>query len=293
MNENKKVIVKKKDRKKQLLVLAMAGVLGCGGVLGASAFFTDHETTTASAKAGTFNMAVTDMSDLDGNFRDWATLTAQSGEKGYVADAQVGTKAMAENGKKDATFALPAATDAANPSTGIINPGDTGIYAYKVENTAEKSMDTAKTVKVTLTLAEDAKMPTSDTDPALIDAKFDKTKDASAYTLEGLGEPKVVVSENGKTMTLSYAVADTEILDGTIEKDAATPQTAVTYAYNADFNRLCGNKYQGLGVKIDTTVYAKQHRNSLASTLSVNEDGTFTGTGDWADIAHFETVANG
>lgn len=286
MNENKKVVVKKRNNKKNLLVLAMAGVLGCGSVLGASAFFTDQASSQANAKVGTFNMAVTDMSDLDGNYRDWATLTAQTGEQGYAADAQVGTKVMAENGKKAADFTKGAATDAANPSTGIINPGDTGIYAYKVENTAEKSMDTAKTVKVTVKLADG------------VTETLDKAKDANAYTIEGLGDPVVLVSDDGKTMDLYYAQADTDILDGSIEKDSgvAEGQSALTYAYNADFNRLCNNKFQGMDVTIKTTVYAKQHRNSLNSTLAVNKAATneadvFTGTGDWAEIANFKTVA--
>lgn len=281
MNE-KKIFVKKKP----LLVLAMAGVLGCGGILGASAFFTDHETTQATATVGTFNMQVTDMSDLDGQYSSWnadgvqtKVLTAAGKQADDVRGAKVDGKEVYENAK-----------DKDNPSTSIINPGDTGIYQYKIANTAEKSMDTAKIVKVTLTLAADAKMPTSATDPTLIDAKFDKATDADAYTIDGLGTPVAVVSEDGKTMTLSYAQADTEVLSGSKEADGAANN--VIYAYNADFNRLCGNKYQGLGVKIDTTVYAKQHRNGINSTLTVKNDGSIAGTGDWAEIANFETVAN-
>ena len=288
MNE-KKIFVKKGNKKKPLLVLAMAGVLGCGGILGASAFFTDHETTQATATVGTFNMQVTDMSDLDGQYSSWSAdgvqtkvLTAAGAQADDVRGAETVVDA---DHKKYAN-----AKDFDNPSTGIINPGDTGIYQYKIANIAEKSMDTAKTVKVTLTLAADAKMPTSATDPTLIDAKFDKATDADAYTIDGLGTPVAVVSEDGKTMTLSYAQADTEVLSGSKEADGAANN--VIYAYNADFNRLCGNKYQGLGVKIDTTVYAKQHRNGINSTLTVKNDGSIAGTGDWAEIANFETVAN-
>lgn len=273
MDKNKKYVVKKRDGKKQLLVLAMAGVLGCGGILGASAFFTDQGTTTATATVGTFNMKVTDMSDLDGQYSDWATGTQ--------------VKKLTTEGKQATDFTLPEAYDKANPSTGIINPGDTGIYAYKIENTAEKSMDTAKTVKVTVAL----KAGSDDT--------ISKTDDANVYTIAGLGTPAVVMGADSKSMTLYYAMADTDVLDGSIEKDSGVTdgQTSMIYAYNADFNRLAKNKFQGMKVTIGTTVYAKQHRNSLNSTLNVNPDATgddnaFTGTGDWSAIDSFEHVVD-
>lgn len=281
MDENKKIVAKK-DRKKQLFVLALAGVLGCGGILGASAFFTDKEVTQATATVGNFNMTVTDLSDLDGQYSSWGTdgsqtkvLTTTGKQTADARGAQVDGKNVYANAK-----------DKDNPSTGIINPGDTGIFQYEVENTSEKSMDTAKTVKVTVAL----KAGSTDT--------INKAEDASVYTIDGLGTPAIVMGADNKSMTLYYAMADTDVLDGSIEKDSGVTggQTSMIYAYNADFNRLAKNKFQGLKVTVDTTVYAKQHRNSLDSTLKTNPAATgdtdaFIGTGDWQEIGSFEHVA--
>lgn len=297
--ENKKVIVrKKKNGKKQLLVLALAGVLGCGGVLGASAFFTDHETTQATAKAGTFNMKVTDMSDLDGQYSDWSTgtqvkvLTAAGAQTDDARGAKVAGKEVYENAK-----------DKDNPSTGIINPGDTGIYQYKIENTAEKSMDTAKVTKITLKLADDktgktltaADANTYALDPTELGDSITGPKVITGSATVGAdGKLEFTAGAAGNAIQLVYAGADAKILDGSIEKDSGVEagQSSMIYAYNVDFARDAGNVYQGMQAQIDTTVYAKQHRNGINSTLTVEDNGSIAGTGDWAEIASFETVAN-
>ena len=61
----------KQFKHKKVAVLAAIGVLGVGGVMGASAFFTDTAKTVDQVNVGTFNMVLNDYSDLDGNYRTW------------------------------------------------------------------------------------------------------------------------------------------------------------------------------------------------------------------------------
>lgn len=249
-------------RKGVLAVALLCGIGAVGGVVGTGAFFTDKATVDRTVNVGTMNMKVADLSDLDG---DYGTHNADGSTTG----------AIKTTGYQGASFTLPAATDKAKPSTGIINPGDDGIYAYKIENTGEKSFDTAKVVTVTVTLKDANATMTADAD-------------GSAYTIEGLGTPIVAVDKN--VMTLTYKASDAEILSGSAEADGKG--TSAVYAYNTAFARNVKNKFQDADIKIDTVVYAKQHRNSIASELKVNEDGTVTATGDWENIAEFESVAD-
>lgn len=261
MAENKK---KSSNMRKGVLAVAlMCGIGAVGGIAGTSAFFTDKADINKSVNVGTMNMKVTDLSDLDG---DYGTHQDDGATVGAITTA----------GYQGADFNKPTATDAAKPSTGIINPGDDGIYAYKIENTGEKSFDTAKVVTVTVTLKDKAAT-----------VKADEDKDA--YTIEGLGTP--YVSANGNVLTLKYAANDSEILSGSVENDGKG--TSAAYAYNTAFSRAVKNKFQDADIKIETTVYAKQHRNSIASDLSVDsKTGTLQGTGDWTNIGDFETVVD-
>ena len=244
-----------------LVVALLCGIGAVGGIAGTSAFLTDKAEIEKSANVGTMNMTVTDMSDLDGDYGTHKTDGSTAG-------------AITTPGYQGGEFQLPTATDAAKPSTGIINPGDDGIFAYKIENTGEKSFDTAKVVTVTVTLKDSS-------------AKVDAAADKDAYTIEGLGTPGV--SATGNVLTLTYATTDSEILSGSVEKDGNG--TSAVYAYNTAFSRAVKNKFQNADIKINTAVYAKQHRNFIASNLKVADDGhTVTGTGDWTNIKTFETV---
>ena len=260
MAENKK---KSSGMRKGVLAVALlCGIGAVGGIAGTSAFFTDKAEIEKSTNVGTMNMKVTDLSDLDG---DYGTHKGDGSTVGAITTA----------GYQGTEAALPTApADAANPSTGIINPGDDGIFAYKIENTGEKSFDTAKVVTVTVTLKDSS-------------AKVDAAADKDAYTIEGLGTPGV--SATGNVLTLTYATTDSEILSGSVEKDGNG--TSAVYAYNTAFSRAVKNKFQNADIKINTAVYAKQHRNFIASNLKVADDGhTVTGTGDWTNIKTFETV---
>lgn len=264
MNRNKKV-----SKRKVAAGVAAVAVAAAIGIGGASAFFTDQASISKKQNVGTMNMKLTDLSDLDGQHGTFDSATGKT------------TGAVATEGYQGTDYTVLAATDAANPSTGIINPGDDGIYAYKIENTAEKSFDTAKVTKVTVKI--------KGTDPAGNAATITKADDAGAYTISGLGTPYVKQVDD-QTLELTYASNDTEVLSGSVEKDGKG--TSAAYAYNTVFARdQLKNKFQDADVKIDTTVYAKQHRNGMDSKLSVNaETGALEGTGDWAEVGSFETV---
>lgn len=266
MAENKK---KSSGMRKGVLAVALlCGIGAVGGIAGTSAFFTDKSQINSTVNVGTMNMKVTDMSDLDG---DYGTHNADGSTTGAIKTA----------GYQGTDFTLPAATDAANPSTGIINPGDDGIYAYKIENTGEKSFDTAKVVCVAVQLTSGNKL--------------DGTADKDVYTIDGLGAPYVQVthmatgSSQGDRLDLIYVSADTEVLSGSKEADGKG--TSAVYAYNTMFDRMAKNKFQGAFINIYTTVFAKQHRNSADSALSIDPStGELIATGDWKNIESFEST---
>lgn len=268
-------MAKRNEMIRKAVPVAMAAAMCMGGMLGASAFFTDHASTDKEINAGTLNMSLTDLSDLDSQF---GTID----ENGDIVTAIK----IEDEGYQGTDYTLPAAEDALNQSPGIINPGDNGIYAYKISNTAEKSFDTAKVTKVTVTLGANAKTEDGKTAATLT------TADLQAYTIPGLGTPYTSVAADGKSMTLIYASNDSEVLSGSKEEDGKG--TTAAYAYNTKFARDLKNKFQDVDVRIDTTVYAKQHRNSVAgSTLSIDtaatsEKDAVQGTYDWSNVGSFE-----
>lgn len=175
MNQNKKIVVKKKDKKK-LLVLAMAGVLGCGGILGASAFFTDQAHTDAKAQIGGLNMTVQDLSDLDGDYSNWAVDQAAGTitEQDSVIDTAVKATSKTDDrfkgnytGRAVTAITKDQATDKNAPSTDIINPGDSGLLQFKVSNVDSKSFRTGVKSSVIVKLADNAVEPDGKTTATL------------------------------------------------------------------------------------------------------------------------------
>lgn len=248
---------------KKPVALAAAGVMLIGGALGASAFFTDKAETVNTANVGTMNVAFKDYSDLDGNYRAWAD---QDGE-------WTGTSVLTKNGLQDAKFET-AAVDADAPSTGIINPGDTGILQFSITNDQEKSFDAAMEVVVESSVA--------------------MTDDADEYTIEGLGTP--VKSDDD--MKLTYRVM-LDTVNGSLEteEDGLEAGTEHFYAYNVDMARTALNKFQNADMKVTAKLYAKQHRNSpegsFTTTADENTDGyadALEATGDWAMVDSFEVT---
>lgn len=223
--------MKKIVHAKKLAVLAVVGVLGVGGVLGgASAFFTDRASTVGKTNAGTFDMTLTNYSDLDGNYRTWATDGTS-------------TSKLTVNGQRTAKFTEKAADDSAK-SVGIINPGDTGILQFSVKNAKEKSMDVMAQVVVTSTVPF-----TSAT--------------AAEYSIDGLGTPTLSADK----LTLTYPTEKLGIINGTVETetDGAASNTEIYYAYNVDFARDAKNAFQDANFTVTVNAYAKQHRNTFDS----------------------------
>lgn len=237
----------KQFKHKKVAVLAAIGVLGVGGVMGASAFFTDTAKTVDQVNVGTFNMVLNDYSDLDGNYRTWNADNAANG----------GVSKLTTNGKQTAKFAEDA-VDKDNPSTGIINPGDTGILQFSLKNDQEKSMDTAAvvTVKSSVELT---------------------SADAAEYAIEGLGTPTLSKDK----MILTYPMVKLATINGSVETEdgAEAADTEVFYAYNADFDRMAKNAFQDATFTVTVDAYAKQHRNSFDE--------------DWQSIGTFEVSTNG
>ena len=234
----------KQFKHKKVAVLAAIGVLGVGGVMGASAFFTDTAKTVDQVNVGTFNMVLNDYSDLDGNYRTWTADGAS-------------TSKLTTNGKQTAKFAEDA-VDKANPSTGIINPGDSGILQFSLKNDQEKSMDTATVVSVKSSVEL-------------------TSADAAEYAIEGLGTP--TLSED--KLTLTYPMAKLATINGSVETEdgAEAADTEVFFAYNADFDRMAKNAFQDANFTVTVDAYAKQHRNSFDE--------------DWQSIGTFEVSTNG
>lgn len=234
----------KKFNTKKVAVLGLVGALGVGSAIGVSAFFTDKADITSEASAGNINMGLQNYSDLDGNYRTWA-------------DGSNSTSLLAKDGLQDAKFEA-AAADAANPSTGLINPGDTGVLQFSLANTGSKSIDTAAIVTVTSSVAF--------------------TKDALEYSIPALGTP--VVSEDGKTLTYGTAAnpIKLDVINGTVETEdgGLTANDEHYYAYNVDFARGSANAFMDADYSVKVDAYAKQHRNTFDT--------------DWAQIGSFEVV---
>lgn len=320
MNENKKVIVKKRGGKKNAAVLAMAGILGCAGILGASAFFTDQAHTDAKAQVGGLNMTVKDLSDLDGDYSNWdvdqatGTITEQDSVITTAVKAGVAANAKGDRftgnytGRAVAEIAKTDATDKDAPSTGIINPGDSGLLQFKVANVDSKSFRTGVKSTVIVKLAADAKEPDgakaatldkthkADAEAGTVSMAYPdgttisetmkyKMADYDAYTIEGMGAPivKFGYSADGKTFTKTVPEGQTanamqltyytelDTLKGSQENTEATDgkNAEVTYAFETKFNRLAQNKFQGAAIDIKTDFYALQNRKTAGTWYSV------------------------
>ena len=144
--------------------------------------------------------------------------------------------------------------DANNPSTNIINPGDTGILAFSIENDQEKSFDTALEV--------------------VVHSSVPLTDDADEYTVDGLGRP----AKSADDMTLTYR-ADLDTFNGSVETedDGKEAGKEHLYVYNVDFARTAMNKFMDADFTVTANLYAKQHRNSIGGsfeyTMVIDEDG--------------------
>lgn len=120
---------KKKEIKKKILSVVLAAALLGGGCFagiaigsgnGIAALFTDREHIDSNANIGTLNMTLTDMTNLDSNYRTWTNRITSSSN-------------LTNNGLQSDDWDVPYAADLSATSAGIINPGDTGILAFKIK----------------------------------------------------------------------------------------------------------------------------------------------------------------
>ena len=258
-----------------LAVALLCGIGAVGGIAGTNAFFTDKAEISSSANAGTMSMEVIDLSDIGNNL---GTLNADGSVTGAIKNP--GYQGVDAGGGGVHMVPKPPVMRS-NLTKQIINPGDSGVLGYQIVNTGEKSFDTAKVVRVAVRLTSGNKL--------------DDTADKDVYTIDGLGTPYVKVthmaagSSQGDSLDLIYVTTDTEVLSGSKEADGKG--TSAVYAYNTMFDRMAKNKFQGAVIWISTTVYAKQHRNSADSELSIDPNtGAPIATGDWENIMQFEST---
>lgn len=288
-----------KISKKKAVVTAMAGIMAVGGIMGASAFFTDQAHTDAKAHMGGLNMTVEDLTDLDGDYSKWdidqvaGTIT----EKDSVIDTAVSGITKTDDrltgnftGRVVANAIQTAEGD--QTSENILNPGDSGLLQFKVSNVDSKSFRTAMKTSVVVQLAKDAQEPDGQTAATLqaahkagveagsVTVKYpDGTEianpmkyvlaDYDAYTIEGMGAPYI---EFG-----TYA-------DGVFTKaadDAKDTATAMRLTYYTELDTLMGdveNTADTDGVK-DSLTYAFETKfNRMAqnkfmgATIDVKSD---------------------
>ena len=293
-------MAKKKNSQKKIRACATA--VACASIAfaiaGASAFFTDRTSIQDNTLVGNFDMKVEDLTNLDANYRTWT-------------DRITSTSALAKNGQQDDGIKLPLQTAdqkaSQADSTGIINPGDTGLLAFKVSNNGKKSMDTAAIVTVEVKLADGAKDDNGAVGTLSADTTTDQGKmDAGAYTIEGLGTPVVtkgrykqnpttkeytdeIIDADKNVITLRY-YTKLETLAGSVEKttdkdDTHNAGNSAIYAYNVDFDRALRNKFQGAAFRVNTAVYAKQHRDSFTAPTDFETIGGSQGTDAQVTVA--------
>lgn len=129
----------------------------------------------------------------------------------------------------------------------IMNPGDSNDLRFTVDNTGSKSSD----VKVVITLTADQAMTTANHEYMITD--------------NAGKELKGVLSSDGRTMV--YTIDDV-VLDGTVEKDAASPAMSHLYDYQFAMNKNASNSWQGKGASVTIEAFAKQHRNTASFDAS-------------------------
>lgn len=260
--ENKNIESKKKDLNKKTVRAGAIGVATLSmvfAIAGASSFFTDTDHIDTGAKIGNFDMTVDDKSDLDGNYRNWS-------------DRLTSTTKLVANGQQADDWTLPTTADkdiGRNDSTGIVNPGDTGILAFKVTNTGKKSMDTAAMVTVEVQLADGAYDDTTRGGTKVIaydkDGKSLTTSPAvagasSTYNVENA---KLAVDSSDKQSDLAL-LADTTTDQGKTDAGAYTIEGLGTpVVYQGRFEKDARGEYTDHLIDTDKNVITLRYYTTL------------------------------
>ena len=290
-NVNTKDEKKKKEKKKRAAVLLLAGLIGAGalgGLLSTSAFFTDRDAVDKSVNVGTLDMKVDDLTDLDGNYRNWTTRLSSISK-------------LEKNGQQDDKWTLPTTVDKDKnqaDSTGIINPGDTGILAFKVSNIAEKSMDTAAVVTVEVQLPDGAYDDTTRAGDKIIDYNQDGSKLGTKSAVEGAtatldvdNAKKAVngIAEGGKQTDLAL-LADTTTDQGKADAGAYTIEGLGTpVVYQGRFQRDARGEYTDKLIDTDKNVITLRYFTTLETlkgSVEKEDSDTTHGANDSAIYAY-------
>lgn len=222
-----------KERKKfnkkltGIAALSLAVVLAIGGSL---AYFTDRETITASAVAGTVNI---EMGNVHGSL----------GSRAENVDDKV---LYDQDGKN------------------ILNPGDARGINWTTTETGNKSVDCRDTLVLTCDKAMSAKDADSPMQFELYKADdvTGYTKEAG-YTLKEGAKPLTTRTVSAGNKTVTYVVDDVYTLNGNNgETETGIDSNSKDRGYVLVFRSDSDNTYQNAKVTVSTMVEAKQHRNT-------------------------------
>ena len=293
MNQVNEASTKAGSKKKKAAVAALVGVLavaGIGGAVGTGAFFTDRAEVDGTANVGTLDMKLTDLSDLDSNYRTWTTRLASSSK-------------LEKNGQQSDSFTLPTTADAdagQADSKDIVNPGDTGILAFRVDNIAEKSMDTAAIVTVEVELPKGAYDETKrDGTTKIIEYNKDGSALGTTSAVEGatatldVENAKLAVDSipSGGTQKDLALLADTTTDQGKADAGAYTIEGLGTpVVYQGRFERDARGEYTDKLIDTDKNVLTLRYYTTLETLKGSveNTDGKDDthGAGDSATYAY-------
>lgn len=224
-----------KERKKfgkkitGIAALSLAVVLAIGGSL---AYFTDRESITASAMAGTVNIS---MDNVAGSL----------GSQGQTG----------ENVLHD--------TDGKN----ILNPGDARGINWTTTEQGNKSVDCRDTLVLTCDKAMTAKDDDVQNNPLQFELyKADDVTGydvAKGYTLKEGAKPLTVRTVSDDKRTITYVVDDVYTLNGNGgETETSVDSNSKSRGYVLVFRDDSSNDYQNANVTVSAMVEAKQHRNT-------------------------------
>lgn len=212
-----------KKASKKATACALVGTLALVGA-SSMALFTDHETGTATATAGTLDLKLT---------QDWVNVN----DNYHLAN-----KAAGQDGKIDPML-----------------PGSKLAMPYTLANQGNKSMDIRETVVIKSADKEFAANPefklykAADVELDVATGAYKAKANANAIAYD-LKDPKTIII-TPDTMTLSGTGASAEVETG-------FEATSYTGDYVILFDASATNSWMGKTLTIDYLAEAKQHRNT-------------------------------
>ena len=208
---------------KKATAFALAGTLAVIGTC-SMALFTDHETGTASATAGTLDLTLT---------QDWVNAN----DNYHLANKAAG-------------------------SDGFIDPmlpGSKLEMDYTLANAGNKSMD----IRETVVIKSADKAFAADPEFKLYKASDVELDTATgAYKAKSGKSPISYVLTDANTITISPATMTLSGTGANAEVETGFEQTSYTADYVILFDAAAANSWMGKDLTIDYLAEAKQHRNT-------------------------------